>query len=339
MTTTRHFKAIAIFATIALALAPLSACGSSSSSSSSQSSDSKIRVASSITQWGSLVNKIGGDDVASTSIVSSTGTSSHEYEPTTTDISGLTGADIAVVNGLGYDAWATDALENDTDTTVINVADLVGAKDTDNPHLWFSKDARDKTAEAVRDALEKLDPANKDTYEKNYETWNTAESDLQKNLDMLRPEVKGHTYVATEDLAYYLLNDLGMVDITPEGFKNARASESEPSAQDISEMKDIVSSKKVDVLVVNEQESDDITKELTDAATSANVSQFSLTESMPDEYGNLLDWINTLANSLMLIMPASGSSSSNSSDPSSSSASSTSSSTDASSSDSSSSSN
>lgn len=309
-------KAAAAVATLALATAPLAACGGSSSTGASSSSQdsSKITVTASISQWGSFATKIGGDDVNVTNIVSSTSsTDSHGYEPTATDVSALTDAQIAIVNGAGYDTWATDALENDSDTTVIDVAKLTGTSDGSNPHLWFSKDAREKTAQAVHDALVKADSAHQSDYDKNLTAWQSAESKLDNSMSEIKEQVNGDTYVATESVAQYMLDDLGMVDKTPAGYKNAMANESEPSAQDVDEITKLITSKSVDALVVNDQESNTTTENLVTAANNAKIAVFHVTESMPAETTNVLDWMNYLVNSLMLIVPTNGSASSSAS--------------------------
>lgn len=304
--------AIGAVAALALTVTPLAACGGSSSAGASSSSQdsSKISVVASISQWGSFAEKIGGDDVSVTNIVSSTSsTDSHEYEPTATDVSALTDAQVAIVNGAGYDTWATDALENDSDTTIINVATITNTSDGANPHLWFSKDARDKTAQAVHDALVKADPAHQSDYDKNLTAWQSAETKLDTSMAEVKEQVSGDTYVATESVAQYLLDDLGMVDKTPAGYKNAMANESEPSAQDVDEITKLITSKSVDALVVNDQESNTTTENLVTAANNAKIAVFHVTESMPAETTNVLDWMNYLANSLMLIVPTSGSAS------------------------------
>lgn len=308
----RRHRIIAALTAGAVIAVPLAGCGSSSSPSgdASSSDGSKVSVVASISQWGSVAAKIGGDDVSVTSVVtSSSGTTSHEYEPTTQDVANLTGADIAIVNGAGYDSWAVNALADDTDTTVINVADLMNVQDGANPHLWFSVDAIDKTASAVLDALKASDSAHSSDYDTNYAAWTKAYDSLKESLDIVKQETNGRTYVATESVAQYLLDDLGMTDKTPEGFKNATANESEPSAQDIDEMTQIVQNKQVDVLVVNDSETSDIATNLDSAGQNSKISIFHVTESMPSEVSNVLDWINMLAASLMMTIPSSSSAS------------------------------
>ena len=47
--------------------------------------------------------------------------------------------DFIIINGAGYDAWAENLIGSGVKAgcTILNVADLVGVKQGDNPHLWY----------------------------------------------------------------------------------------------------------------------------------------------------------------------------------------------------------
>lgn len=297
-------RLVAALAALALTVAPLAACGGSDGDGGGEATEGTgLTVAASLVQWGSVATRIGGDDVSVTSVITNSSVSSHDYEPTAADIDALTSADIAIVNGAGYDAWATDALASDSDTTVINVADLAGVKEGDNPHLWFSVDAIDKTAQAVHDALAEKDAAHSGDFDANLESWDAAEERLEKNMEIIRSSISGNTYVATESVAQYLLDDLGLVDETPQGYKNAAANDSEPSAADLDEVTAMIRNKEVGMLVVNDQESSDASDALYQAAQDAQISVFHVTESMTEDASNVLEWVYGLSNSLILIAP------------------------------------
>ena len=109
-----------------------------------------INVVASLNQWGSLAAELGGDDVEVTSIVNSTNVDAHDFEPKTSDVAKLSKAQIIVANGAGYDSWATKSMTKTTN--IVSAASVMGAVEGDNPHLWFSKDARSSMATAITDA-------------------------------------------------------------------------------------------------------------------------------------------------------------------------------------------
>ena len=71
-----------------------------------------------------------GDRVHVTSVITSPATDPHDYEPTSADARTMAGAQLAIVNGIGYDPWADKLLAANPvkGRVVLNVGDLVGIK-------------------------------------------------------------------------------------------------------------------------------------------------------------------------------------------------------------------
>ena len=110
--------------------------------------------------WGSIAAQLGGNRVHVTSVITSPATDPHDYEPTAADARTMAGAQLAIVNGIGYDPWADKLLAaNPVDgRVVLTVGDLVGIKPGGNPHRWYSPaDVQKVIDEIVRDYT-KLDP-------------------------------------------------------------------------------------------------------------------------------------------------------------------------------------
>ena len=153
-------RAFAALTAIVLA-ASVAACSGQSedtpSASSTADKDSVITVIAASNQWGSLAKELGGSYVDVTSILNNTSTDAHDYEPTSNDISKFQHAQVAIVNGAGYDEWAVKAAEQ-SKAIVIDAANEGGKKTGDNPHVWFSSDVRVKTADAITAAYEKIMP-------------------------------------------------------------------------------------------------------------------------------------------------------------------------------------
>ena len=57
--------------------------------------------------WGSIAAQLGGTKVAVTSIITNPNTDPHSYEPTAADARTIAGAQMVVLDGIGYDPWAT----------------------------------------------------------------------------------------------------------------------------------------------------------------------------------------------------------------------------------------
>ncbi len=265
---------------------------SSSSSSSNSSESSKLTVVASVNQWGSLAAELGGDEVAVTSIINSTAVEAHDYEATTADIANIEKADILIVNGAGYDAWATKTKTNAQST--INAASIMGASTGDNAHLWFSKDTRSNVAKSITEAYAKAKPSKKKYFTKLLTAWKTEEATLDKTIAQFKTDHSDTTYAATESVAYYLAEDLGMEDVTPEGYSNASNNDSEPSSSDLQKFQALIENHKADLLINNSQEASDTTNLLTGTAGKSDVPVVDVSEQMPSNYKTLADWITAL---------------------------------------------
>ena len=95
-------------------------------------------------------------------------------------------------------------------------------------------------------------------------------------------------------MAAYLADDLGLTDATPAGYAQAVANESEPASRDVATFSKQLQAGSVALLVVNTQESNATTKQLTAAAGQGNVRVVELTEQMPKQYSTLTDWMTAL---------------------------------------------
>ena len=90
--------------------------------------------------WGTIAEQVGGDRVAVTDIITNPAADPHDYEPTADDGRALAGAQVSIVNGIGYDEWASKLLAaNETARGwKSSVGDVLGLKSGDNPHQWYS---------------------------------------------------------------------------------------------------------------------------------------------------------------------------------------------------------
>ncbi|TCD54601.1 ABC transporter substrate-binding protein [Alloscardovia theropitheci] len=306
----RNFDAIAIFRrsvavlAVGASLIAMSACGpqNNNSDTNKKSQDSSetakaqdpITVVASVNQWGSLAEEIGGEHVQVTSIINNSTVEPHDYEASASDLSKLTAAQVAVVNGADYDAWATKAVTSQKSVSVVNAASIVGASESDNPHLWFSKDARKAVADSLLKTYSQLLPASKDYFQKQYDAWSKSEKELDSKLTEFKDANKNKKYAATESVAYYLFSDMGLADATPEGYANSAANEAEPTPGDLQEFQSLIEDHGISLLVNNPQESSDATNMLTGTAGKSDVPVLDVTEQLPTDYKTLTQWISAL---------------------------------------------
>ena len=281
--------AIAALASVGM-LASVAACGSGQSTSEKNGT---IEVAASVNQWGTVAKALGGDNVNVTSIINSTNVDAHDYEPTTSDIAKLQKAQVIIVNGAGYDAWAVKAAQT-ANAIIVNAAEIGGVNDGENPHVWFSADVRKAVAQAITEAYEQADAVKKNDFDKMNDQWAAEENNVESKIAEVKQKTDGLAYAATESVASYLAEDMGLADATPSGYARATANESEPTPTDIKQFTDALKAGEIKLLVVNTQEESELTGKITDAAKSVEVPMVELTEQMPEQYDSLTAWMEGL---------------------------------------------
>jgi zinc/manganese transport system substrate-binding protein len=219
----------------------------------------RLKVVAAENFWGSIASQLGGDRVAVRSIIVNPSTDPHSYEPTAQDARTMAGARLAIVNGIGYDNWAPKLLaassgEGGGGRVVLNVGDVLGLKDGENPHQWYSPaSVRRIVGEIVAD-YDRLDPAHAGYYvarEKTFETKGLA------RYDELRAQIRGR-YAGTpvgysESIFRPLGEDLGLRLMTPYSFAKAIAEGGEVSAQDKRTVDEQAEAREVKVWVFNSQ--------------------------------------------------------------------------------------
>src|SRR5207253_9351261 len=97
---------------------------------------SGIQVVAAENFWGSIAAQLGGKRVHVTSVITSPATDPHAYEPTAADARTIAGAQMVIVNGVGYDPWARKLIDANPvhGRIALTVGDLVGVKAGGNPH-------------------------------------------------------------------------------------------------------------------------------------------------------------------------------------------------------------
>ncbi len=293
-------RAFAAGIALCVAFGTAACSGGSTSQENDASADSEtpteqitpIEVVASVNQWGSLAEQIGGVHVKVTSVLSSTDVNAHDFEPKTDDIDKLQQAQVVVSNGAGYDTWATKNLSK----TMVSVsaAQMVGAVEGDNPHLWFSSDARNAMAKELADTYSRIMPAQKKYFNNKLTAWNRREKKIEKDMKAFSDSHKNVSYAATEPVAYYLLSDMGFTDNTPEGYLQSSSTNSEPAPTDLQEFQELLEKHKVEVLINDTQSTSDATNTLTGIAYKSDVPVLDVSEQMPSDYTSLTSWIRAL---------------------------------------------
>ncbi|HEX3324296.1 MAG TPA: zinc ABC transporter substrate-binding protein [Solirubrobacterales bacterium] len=287
---TRAFVASLLVAAFLAAL--LAGCGGSSGSSATSFSG-KLNVVAAEDFWGSIAEQLGGDQVEVTNIITNPAADPHDYEPTSEDARTMAGAQMAIVNGIGYDPWASKliAANPSSGRTVLTVGDLLGLKEGDNPHQWYSPAPVQKVIEQITTDYKQADPGHAsyfDTQQHRFETVGLAK--YHSLISQIRSRYAGTPVGASESIFAALAPSLGLKLLTPTGFLDAVSEGTDPTPADKATTDSQIADRKIKAWVYNSQNATPDVQRLNDAAKAAGIPIATVTETMTPEGASFQAW-------------------------------------------------
>lgn len=244
--------------------------------------EARLNVVAAENFYGDVAKQVGGDYVEVTSILSNPDQDPHLFEASPKTARALQHAALVVYNGADYDPWMDKLLAASPNAkrTVIAAASLVGAKSGDNPHLWYKPQTMPAVARAVSSALSAADPAHKPQYDANLARFIQSLAPMEARIGQLHKSYAGTPVTATEPVAGYLCDALGLV------MRNARfqlsvMNETEPAPSDMVGFEQDLRGRRVRVLIYNAQAVSKLTARMLALAQQAKVPTVSVTETQP----------------------------------------------------------
>ena len=250
-----------------------------------------VDVVVSVGQWGDIARSVGGDCATVTTIVSSGSVDPHDFEPGTSDLAAFSEAELVLLNGAGYDTWASDAVATlDPEPAVVSAAEIAGTAEGEDPHLWYDPETVHAMAGVLADELAAVSPDAAGYFQERAATW---QQDLRRYTDAvvsLGSLGVGHTYAATEPVFDRMAAAIGLTDVTPEGYRRASSNDSDPAPGDLTAFEDALADGTVDVLIYNTQTSGSLPEQLRAAAEDAGVPVVEDSESPAHPDGSFVAW-------------------------------------------------
>jgi zinc/manganese transport system substrate-binding protein len=231
--------------------------------------------------WADVAAQIGGSHARVTSLISGSNTDPHLFSADARAAGRVSQANLAILNGLGYDDGARKLLDAaPTDRRrVLTIADVLGA--SGNPHLWYDAPALPRVARAIAAALAAEDPRDAALFHQGAARFVRSLRPLDAAIAAIRARHRGTPVAYTERVAGDLLAAAGLRVLTPPGFAQALENGSEPSPQDAQRMYDLVGKWRVGALVFNAQATTTATQRLRALAARSGVPVVNVTETLP----------------------------------------------------------
>ena len=215
------------------------------------SAEGKLRVMASFYTMADFVEKIGGDRADITCMVP-TGTEPHDWEPSTTDITGLERADVFIYNGAGMEHWAEDVTESLENKELLVVEASQGVKlhaeeEHDHeghshshggydPHVWLDPHNAKLEMENIKNAFVQADPDNGAYYEANYDKWAKAAEELDRKYREALADFAGRQIVTAHEAYGYLCSAYGLEQVGIDGL----SPDQEPNPKRMADIIDFV---------------------------------------------------------------------------------------------------
>jgi zinc/manganese transport system substrate-binding protein len=275
-----------------------SAC---SATTSAQSRPGVIAAVGAENEYANVLSQIGGQYVQVTAIMSNPNTDPHTFEASPQVAEEVSGAQLVIQNGLGYDSFMNriESAAPSSRRKVIDVQRLLRLPDnTPNPHLWYETTTMPAVANAAATDLAGLDPAHAAVFRANARRFIASLAPWYRAIAELRSDFPHASVACTEPVGDYLLQAAGTDNRTSWALQADIMNGVDPSPQDASLEDGLLSGHQVRVFVYNAQVTDALTQSFLDQAQHSGIPVVAVYETMPAPGYTYQSWM--LAETLAL---------------------------------------
>lgn len=267
----------------------LAGCGALGTTSSAHG----VQVVAAENTWGSVAQALAGSAATVTSIIRSPAVDPHSYEPEAADARSFAQANLVIVNGLGYDTWASRLLAADTPSgrATLNVGRVLGLHDGDNPHRWYSPSDVQRIADVITGALIAAEPR-RAAYLRARRVWFSTVALAHYNglIQAIRDRDAGIPVGASESIFAPMASALGLDLVTPPGLLRAVSEGGDVTDGDMATAQAQISAHAIRVWVLNSQNVTPDVNILTADARAAGIPVVSVTETPNPSTASFAAW-------------------------------------------------
>jgi zinc transport system substrate-binding protein len=194
--------------------------------------NSKLQAVSSFNPLHEFSQSVGGEKIDVTLLVP-VGVEPHDWEPTIKDVQRMQKSDLIVINGIGFESWVDDLIENDYQGIIVNTSNGIelnsskeeheeegheeeqheeeGQEDEHghlegDPHIWLNPLHAKIQVQNIANAFADSDSTNSEFYLANAEKYNKKLDSLDSKI---RTELSGckHDFIAFHDAFSYFADE------------------------------------------------------------------------------------------------------------------------------------
>jgi len=264
-----------------------------SAASGGASATGKLQVVAAENFWGSIASQLGGRKVAVTSIIVNPNTDPHSYEATASDGAAIARSQMAIVNGISYDGWASKLIAANpaSGRVVLDAGKLLGLKEGDNPHQWYSPSSVQRVIGQIVLDYERLDPKDASYFEQRRTLFQTRElAEYNRLRSAIRARYGGVPVGYSESIFQPLGEDLGLRLLTPYSFAKAIAEGVDVSAADKQTVDRQAEERAIKVWVYNSQNATPDVQRVNQLARAAHIPVTTVTETLAPASDTFQQW-------------------------------------------------
>jgi zinc/manganese transport system substrate-binding protein len=269
----------------------LVACGSGGLDSNLRTG--RVRVVAAENFWGSIASQLAGSKASVQNVIVNPDQDPHSYEPTPSDARAFATAQLVLVNGIGYDVWASRLLAANPvgGRVVLTVGDLLGLGEGENPHRWYDPANVEAVASAITVDLERLDPKDSVFFAHQRRLFDgSGLARYHQLIADIHQRYAGVPVGASESIFALQAPALGLSLITPASFMKAVSEGTEVSAQDTATVQRQLAQHKIKVWIYNSQNATPDIQRLDELARAQHIPVATVTETLTPKTASFQQW-------------------------------------------------
>jgi len=270
----------------------LFACGTGLWLTSLAAPADDLKIVAAENFYGGVAQQIAGSGATVKSILTNPNQDPHEFTTNASTAKEVADADIVIYNGIGYDTWMDKLLatKGKPGRAVIKVADLIGAKEGDNPHIWYDPKTMPALADRLASELATRISQRRAVFQMMATNFkNSMQPELDK-IAAIKAASSGLEVTATEPVFGYMADTLGFKMLNYD-FQIKVMNDAEPTADQTAAFEKSLTFKQAKILFYNSQVSDPTTDRLQKIAKASGIPVVGVTETQPSDQKNYVDWM------------------------------------------------
>ena len=244
---------------------------------------SVIHIVAAENIYGNVAKELGGVYVDVTNIINNPNQDPHLFTISPSTAVAMTKANIIIYNGADYDPWMSSLLgvQDQNTTTIIIVAELMGIKKGDNPHIWYNPETIPRFSQKLVSLLIQQDPAHEVYFQQQLEIFHKKYQPLFKIIQDIKQHYPNTPVIATEPVFNYMADSLGF-HLYGQVFQLSLMNDIPPTISQIKQFQEKLYQHTVKLVIFNKQVMNPIVRQMLAIARQEKIACLGVTEMLPN---------------------------------------------------------